>query len=512
MSVKIDLSKWEFTQKDLEEKSIAQILAQQSEDIIDDFWNSVTDEEAKTLKTDWSFWGRPKQFVPEESTIHVLAPGRGFGKTRASSEWVRSLAENYPGIQIGLVGRTFSDVMRTMISGESGILKCCPEDNKPTLKKQAGELEWPNGSKAIIYTADRPDQLRGPTLNAATADELAAWNHVVDESGATAWSNLQMAVREVYRKDGKEHQPQILVTTTPKPIQAFKDLYKRSMDPEDPMVTIVQGTSYENTNLPEAFFRNLEIQYKGTDLFDQELKGGLLSEKKGKLWTYEMINNCHYVQDKEDIILDSFVISVDPSMADNPRDECGIIVGGFNTEEPPDQRKLYVVEDASVLAPPDEWAKHIINIRSKYPNAVIIAERNQGGGLVSSAIRAAAGDEAHSLDIRAVWSKDSKINRASTANIKYKFGKVIHLDVFDKLENQMLMYNPETAKKSPDRLDALVQLVQHTLITPMSGLFKAGPAKMYKPKNTVSSFTGLKSQKSLRADVRQNPLRRRRIW
>ena len=73
MSVKIDLSKWEFTQKDLEEKSIAQILAQQSEDIIDDFWNSVTDEEAKTLKTDWSFWGRPKQFVPEESTIHVLA-------------------------------------------------------------------------------------------------------------------------------------------------------------------------------------------------------------------------------------------------------------------------------------------------------------------------------------------------------------------------------------------------------------------------------------------------------
>ena len=106
MSVKIDLSKWEFTQKDLEEKSIAQILAQQSEDIIDDFWNSVTDEEAKTLKTDWSFWGRPKQFVPEESTIHVLAPGRGFGKTKSSSEWTRSLAENYPGIQIGLVGRT----------------------------------------------------------------------------------------------------------------------------------------------------------------------------------------------------------------------------------------------------------------------------------------------------------------------------------------------------------------------------------------------------------------------
>jgi phage terminase large subunit-like protein len=63
--------------------------------------------------------------------------------------------------------------------------------------------------------------LRGPTLHAAAADELAAWNFVKDEAGTNAWDNLQLATREVYDKEGLIHQPQILVTTTPKSTKEY---------------------------------------------------------------------------------------------------------------------------------------------------------------------------------------------------------------------------------------------------------------------------------------------------
>ena len=512
MSVKIDLDSWKFTTNDLQTKSLAQILSQQTVEIIDEFYSSLSNEEAKTLEKDWNFWGRPKQFIPDTSTVHVLAPGRGFGKTRAVSEWVRSLAENYPGITIGIVGRTYSDVLNTMVLGESGILSVCPDDNKPELKKQEGVLVWHNGSRAKFFSADKPSQLRGPTLHAAAADEMAAWNHVKDDSGSTAWDNLQMAVREVYRKNGKVHNPQIVVATTPKPIEAFQRLYKRAIDPTDSSVTIVQGTSYENSNLPQSFYHNLEIEYGGTDLYDQELMGGLLSEKQGKLWNYDLINKAHYTSSKE-VNLDTFIISIDPSVAEIPTDECGIIVGGFDSREPFSGTTLYVIEDASLKGPPDVWAKKVVEVRSRYPNAVIIAERNQGGGLVSSAIRAAS-DGTIDLDIRLVWSKDSKISRASTALLKYQFDRVKHLDTFTTLENQMVMYNPETVKKSPDRLDALVQLVQHTLIIPLEGIRKSGPAKVIQFNNSGFSKkqAGFRITENIQNPRNTNGLRRRLMW
>ena len=486
----INTSNWVFTKKDLETKSLAEILLQQTKPVRDAFYSTITtDEEAAALKYNWRFWGRPKQFVPESSYIHILAPGRGFGKTRASSEWVRELAENYPGIQIGLVARTYGDVMRTMVNGESGILKICPEDNMPVLKKQEGVLLWPNGSKAIIYTADRPDQLRGPTLHAAAADELAAWNFVKDETGTNAWDNLQLATREVYELNGKKHQPQILVTTTPRATKEYIELNNMAESDDNEHITIIHGTSYENkANLGESYFSNLEHMYGGTDLLDQELKGILLSEKEGSLWSYELINQCTItdmdVLEQEGI--NRFIISVDPSVAENPKDECGIIVGGVNRSARPNERKMFILEDASIKGPPEVWAKAVVNLTEKYPGAIIIAERNQGGALVGSTIRAAQPDQSNPITIKLVWSRNNKYTRAGGVVLKYRTtpSKVYHCDVFPTLNNQMVMFNPETSKKSPDRLDALVQLVQYGLITPESGIYTP-PMSIIKPRSKM---------------------------
>lgn len=493
------LETWEFTAEDLKTKSLAEILAQQTPEIRNEFYDSLDSTSVRSLEYDWSFWGRPKQLIPNTSFVYILAPGRGFGKTRASSEWVRSLAENYPGIQIALVGRTYGDVSKTMILGQSGILSICPPDNTPEYKKQQGVLEWANGSRATIYTADKPSALRGPTVHAAAADELAAWNFVKDDAGTNAWDNLLLATREVYSKDGKEFNPQILVTTTPKPSKEFIEINERAEDPEEKNFTIIHGSSYENkANLGKKYFETLESNYKGTDLFDQEVNGMLLGGKEGALWTYDLIEECRKAPDGSGI--NAFIISIDPSVSENPNDECGIIVGGIDTRAPLNDRKVYILEDASLKAPPQIWAERVAQLSKEYPNATIIAERNQGGGLVTATLHAIDS----TLDVRTVWSKDSKYTRAGSVLLKYQSKHVFHCDRFTDLENQMVIYDPEKVKKSPDRLDALSQLVIHTLITPMNNLYK-GQAGIKSPgqvlnygHKTLRDFNVMKSIKNKR--------------
>ena len=49
------------------------------------------EEEQAELRWHWRFWARPNQIAPEGqdwNTWMVLA-GRGFGKTRMGSEWIR---------------------------------------------------------------------------------------------------------------------------------------------------------------------------------------------------------------------------------------------------------------------------------------------------------------------------------------------------------------------------------------------------------------------------------------
>ena len=52
--------------------------------------DSLTDEQKAELRWHWAFWARQNQRAPEGvwNTWLVLA-GRGFGKTRMGSEWIR---------------------------------------------------------------------------------------------------------------------------------------------------------------------------------------------------------------------------------------------------------------------------------------------------------------------------------------------------------------------------------------------------------------------------------------
>lgn len=123
----------------------------------------LTDEESAALLYDWTFWARPNQLPPTTDWyIWLLLSGRGYGKTRALTELVRSWA--YAGYSpIALVGQTKADVRDTIVElGESSILKVSPPWFMPEYEPSKRRLTWPNGVQAIIYSGDEPDQLRGP--------------------------------------------------------------------------------------------------------------------------------------------------------------------------------------------------------------------------------------------------------------------------------------------------------------------------------------------------------------
>ncbi len=231
------------------------------------FLKSLSEDEAQALLYDWDFWARPSQLPPKEKWyIWLLMSGRGFGKTRTGAELVCRWAKDYS--PIALVGQSKADVRDTMVEvGESSILNISPPWFKPDYEPSKRRLTWPNGSVAIIYSGDEPDQLRGPQHAKAWVDELAKYQYAQQ-----TWDNLMMGLRI-------GNNPQAVVTTTPRPIKLLKDIIK------DPRTVVTRGHTLENrSNLSPEFLNYIMSKYEGTKLGRQELAGELLDALEGLVY------------------------------------------------------------------------------------------------------------------------------------------------------------------------------------------------------------------------------------
>lgn len=127
------------------------------------FVQKLDDEEALKLLYTWEAWARDKQLTPSGNWVTwLILAGRGFGKTRTGAERIIGWAQEDVNGRFALVGRTAADVRDVMIEGESGILSCSPPWFTPRYEPSKRRLTWPNGAIATTYSADTPDQLRGP--------------------------------------------------------------------------------------------------------------------------------------------------------------------------------------------------------------------------------------------------------------------------------------------------------------------------------------------------------------
>jgi phage terminase large subunit-like protein len=414
---------------------------------------ALRDVNPEQLLWDWSFWGRPQQLTPPDAwdTWLVLA-GRGFGKTRAGAEWVRSMAcgetPEKPGKakRIALIGETASDVRKVIVEGESGVLAVHPPAFRPEWQPSTRTLMWPNGAQAFTYNATEPDELRGPQFDAALCDELAKWRHARE-----TWDQLAFALRLGVH-------PQVMITTTPRPIAVLKEIMA------DPRTVVTAGKTAENrANLAASFLTRVVGRYAGTRLGRQELDGEMVDEVKGALWTRALLE-AKRVRAHPDLV--RVVVAVDPSgtSGKGAGDDVGIVVAGLGVDG-----RWYVLADWTCNLSPEGWARRAIAAYHEFAADRIVAEGNFGGAMVEAVIRNAD----PTVSFKMVHASRGKVARAEPVAALYEQGRVSHVGMFAELEDQMCAMTPagyEGEGRSPDRADALVWA-----LTELSGKQSAEP-------------------------------------
>ncbi len=153
----------------------------------------------------WRFWARDEQVAPRgDWRVWLIRAGRGFGKSRAGAEWVRSVAEGDGRARIANVGATMQEIRHVMVEGPSGLLSIAPSRDRPVFEPSLRKLSWKNGAEAMLYSAAEPETLRGPEHSHAWCDELAKWPR-----GEAVWDMLGMTMRA-------GELPRIVATTTPR--------------------------------------------------------------------------------------------------------------------------------------------------------------------------------------------------------------------------------------------------------------------------------------------------------
>lgn len=376
--------------------------------------------------------------------VWLIMSGRGAGKTRTGSEWVRTISNKVN--RIAMVGRRGKDVRLTMVEGESGLIAVCQKagisyDWKPS----TFEFTFANGCLAIGFSAEEPDSLRGQQFGAAWLDEPAHMD-LIEE----VWSNLTLGLR----LKGYPGGAKILCTSTPLPIKWLKDLIKAEG------TELVRVSTYANIdNLDGAFKANVLAPLEGTRKGRQEIEGQLLEDVPGALWKDAMFSRVNYKADGIDWlnIFDRIVVSIDPAGTSNRRsDLTGIVTVGKIG------RIAVVLDDRSGKYSPNDWAAAALSAYNAFNADAIIAEHNFGGDMVKSTIESymeKTGQFARIIIKRAARSKQL---RAEPVVALYEQGRVEHLPGLTELEQEQLTWVPGKGD-SPNRVDAVVWAIDELI-------------------------------------------------
>jgi phage terminase large subunit-like protein len=437
---------------------------------------------------DWEgTWARPDQCEPKGSWRKwFIKGGRGSGKTRTGAELVRKKVETSQALRVALVGRTSADVRDTMIEGESGLLAVASPGNQPHYNPSLRRVEWKGtmavagryyqgrsyerGPMAVAFSSAEPDLLRGPQHDFAWADEIAAWSYATE-----TWDNLMLGLRI-------GQNPQVVVTSTPRPIKIVRDLVA------DPQTIVTNPSTFANMeNLAPAFAAEILLKYQGTEKGRQELYGELLEEAEGALWRRAWLERDR-VGITEVPTLAELVVAIDPAVsAGDESNETGIVaVGGAYVADATSQGRpaihVYTLRDVSGRYSPDGWARRAVELYDELKADAIVAERNQGGDMVEHTIRTVP-HPGRPVPVYLVSASRGKRTRAEPVAALSEQGRYHHVrtrwaDEYDEdgallydapgvprrrevpnpmpeLEDQLCNWEPGLAE-SPDRMDATV--------------------------------------------------------
>ena len=412
--------------------------------------DKLTPAQLKALQWDWGFWGRPEQQMPAgDWFVWLILSGRGWGKTRTATENISRMLRGPspliapPGAPklMSFVADTAFDMRQYSIEGPSGFLNVGPPEYRPSHRPGKTTLEWPNGAKALLFSAEDPEVTRGASGSFFWWDELAKSKKAQD-----GWTNMLFGMRE--------GRPRGVVTTTPRPVP----LIKRLVASASTKMTI--GSTWDNrSNLSEVFYREVIEPLQGTRLGRQEIAGEILDDAPGALWTRSMIDAA-----RRPVVPPDFarvVVAVDASGARGPQDTGADAIGIVVAAKGVDGRG-YVLADRSCKLSPDGWGRRAVDAYREFHADRIVYERNFGGAMVEHVLRTVDRD----VPCREVVASRGKAQRAEPVAALYEQGRVSHMAELGALEDQMCLMTPDgyLGEGSPDRMDAAVWALSDLMV------------------------------------------------
>jgi phage terminase large subunit-like protein len=378
----------------------------------------------------WDVWARPNQIEPDgDHRYWLVLAGRGFGKTRAGVEWVRSQIEDGSSSRAIVIAPTSADCRDTIVDGPSGFLNVCPPWNRPLYEPSKRRLTWDNGAVVSLYSAEEPDRLRGVNCDLMLADELAAWTH------SETWDMAMFALRIGVN-------PRAMITTTPRPTRLIKNLV------ENTSTVVTRGSTYDNkANLAPQFLDAILKKYDGTRMGRQEIYAEVLEDVEGAILSLDQLISLR-VEEADDP--QRIVVGVDPAISTGENaDKTGIVVTSRGKDG-----HLYALADRSCRLGPAGWAKKVVDAFHEFQADLIVAEKNQGGAMVEHTIRSLDAD----VPIKLVHATRGKHVRAEPILAMFEQGKAHTMKGMDELESQLSSFTPQGYESdgSPDSADAFI--------------------------------------------------------
>lgn len=410
---------------------------------------------------EWWFTARPEQIPPEGDVfVYLFMAGRGAGKSRAGSEWMVDRVLKHPmdrhrvPTEWLVVADTLADARTINAEGPSGILNALRRRQVEHRYKQSPRpmILFPEGAKIYMEGADDPDTGRGYNAAGILCDEICKWVKPYE----TWYEGLMPSLRADLVND----QPRAFVTTTPKPIRLLIEWLGRT----DGGVHVITGSTFDNaSNLSAPVLAELKRQYDGTALGEQELYGKLLELTDGGLF-----RRMDIVKNRVEVIPDDLsftVVGMDPALTGDD-DMTGIIVMSRSRDN-----HLYVQADRSVKRAGRDACLAVWHAMIEFKADLVVFEENLGKRYLRETLEDTYLEMIDqglfprhtSPPMRPIHAKHGKKTRAEPVALRCEQGTLHIVGTWDELESEMVMYDPQSTRESPDRMDAMVHAALHLM-------------------------------------------------
>lgn len=344
------------------------------------------------------------------------------------------------------------------------VMKLCFPQVKYNLSKSDWYAKLPNGSEvwfAGLDDKERTEKVLGLEFATIFPNECSqiSWQSI-----QTLMTRLAQRVMQVIKGVGAKLLKLRMYYDCNPPTKAhwtFR-LFKQKLDPET-KINIVDPADYVSLQMnPRDNQDNLSPQYlKTLSQLSMRMRrrfelGEFGEAAPGALFDEAVIDRWR-VMDGVLPQMVRLVVGVDPSgsgdedNADN--DEIGICVGGLGTDG-----IAYLLEDLSLKAGPGTWGSVSVDAYIRHAADCLAGETNFGGDMVRATVQAAAAAKGARVNFKKLTASRAKHVRAEPFSALYEQGKVRHVGILAKLEDELcgMTTTGYTGQGSPNRADAAI--------------------------------------------------------